>query len=417
MTEGEFVMKTLLSTLLAGAVMFGATAASAEKLVIAGRDGAFAQALKIATEAFKAKNPGVEFETLELTGGGLLEKVTIAMREGSGAYDVIMVDDPWAPEFMSKGWLADLAPLGGVDPDHIAPTRDVSRFPVGTGAYYAVPMVGNVAMFAYNKAMFDKHGLKAPASWTEVLADAETISKAEKGVSGLVFRGMKGNPVVTGFLPILGAHGGQIVDAKGAAALNSKESLAALNMWLKLAKFAPKGVETYNATEVRDALGKGVTAMSTEIWPSWVPPLDDAKTSQVVGQIEVMTPPGETAGPAPMLGAWLVAIPESSKQKPLAKQFLDFLTSAEMQTELALKLGMPPTRASVYANADVVKAYRWYPAQAEALKNAKPRPRIAQWGKVEAILGDYLQLALIGEMKPEEALAEAHEKIAQALSL
>ena len=47
-------MKTLISTLLAGAMVLGATAAQAEKLVIAGRDGAYGQALKIATEAFKA---------------------------------------------------------------------------------------------------------------------------------------------------------------------------------------------------------------------------------------------------------------------------------------------------------------------------------------------------------------------------
>lgn len=63
----------------------------------------------------------------------------------------------------------------------------------------------------------------------------------------------------------------------------------------------------------------------------------------------------------------------------------------------------------------MIAKYRWYPHQLDALQNAKPRPRITQWSKVEAILGDYLQLALIGEMEPKQALAEANKKIARAL--
>ena len=59
-------------------------------------------------------------------------------------------------------------------------------------------------LFAYNKAMFDKHGLSRPESWTDVVAAARTISEAEDGVAGAVFRGKKANPIVTGFLPILG---------------------------------------------------------------------------------------------------------------------------------------------------------------------------------------------------------------------
>lgn len=98
---------TVAMTALAATSAFGA-----EKLVIAGRDGAFAQALKIAQDVFKAQNPGLDVEVLELPGGGLLEKFTLAMREKSSAYDVVMVDDPWAPEFMSKGWLANLDAMG-----------------------------------------------------------------------------------------------------------------------------------------------------------------------------------------------------------------------------------------------------------------------------------------------------------------
>jgi multiple sugar transport system substrate-binding protein len=409
-------MRILAAAVLAGMSFWGAVSAQAEKLVIAGRDGAYATALKLAVAEYKAKNPGLEIEQLELTGGGLLEKATIAMREKSGAYDVIMLDDPWAVEFMGRGWLADLDKLGGgVSDDFVKPARDVSRHPYGTGAHYAVPFVGNVEMFAYRKDLFEKHGLAKPASWTAVLDAAKTISSKETGVAGVVFRGKKGNPIVTGFLPILWAHGGNVVGPDGKASLDSEAALKALNLWLALKPFAPKGVETYDATEVRDALGQGTAAMSIELWPAWAGSLDDAEKSKVAGKVEIMPAPGETAGPAPMLGSWLVAIPASSANQAKARDFIDFLTSKDMQKKLALEAGSPPTRASVYQDADVTAKYRWYPAQLAALQAAQPRPRIADWSKVETILGDYLQLALIGQMEPKKALAEANEKISRAI--
>jgi multiple sugar transport system substrate-binding protein len=60
--------------------------------------------------------------------------------------------------------------------------------------------------------------------------------------------------------------------------------------------------------------------------------------------------------------------------------------------------------------------FRWYPAQLEALNNARARPRIPQWSQVESILGDYLQFALIGQMTPQQAVAEAHQRIESALA-
>ena len=410
-------MRRLTTTALAGALVLGAWTAQAETLVIAGRDGVYGEALKLAVEQYKAQNAGLEVERLELTGGGLLEKVTIAMREKSGAYDVIMLDDPWAVEFMANGWLADLDKLGGgVDQDFVEPARDVSRYPVGSGPFYAVPFVGNVELFAYRKDLFDKHGLAKPASWTEVLAAAKTIKENEDGVSGVVFRGKKANPIVTGFLPILWAHGARIVGENGEASLDSAAALDALELYLQLKDYAPAGVETYNATEVRDALMQGTTAMTIELWPSWAPALDDPAKSKVPNKIEIMAAPGQVQGPAPMLGAWLLAVPADSENPERARDFIDFLTTAEMQKTLALEVGTPPTRSSVYADPEVVGTYRWYPAQVEALQNAQPRPRITQWSRVETILGDYLQLALIGEMEPQEALADANDKIARALT-
>ena len=338
------------------------------------------------------------------------------MREKSSAYDVIMLDDPWAPEFMSKGWLADLDQLGGgVDEDFVGPARDVSRHPVGYRSYYAVPFVGNVELFAYNKAMFDKHDLARPESWTDVLAAARTISEAEEGVAGAVFRGKKANPIVTGFLPILWAHGARIVTADGAAgpgqpgrARRAEYVPGACEVRtqgcgdLQLLGSARRHPERSHRDRHRGLAVLGPVDGRSERFQGSRPDRDHGRAG-AGGRAE--------ADARVMAGRR----PGNLRAQGVARNFIDFLTSPAMQKRLALEVGTPPTRASVYADPEVISAYRWYPAQVAALQEAQPRPRTAAWSKLEAIMGDYLQLALIGEMSPEDALAEANEKIARVL--
>ena len=402
---------------MAAALFVSGTAVAQDRIVIAGRDGVFAEGLRMMVDAYRAENPGTEIELLELPYANLYERSVIAMREGSAAYDVVLIDDTWATEFMSNGWLADLDALGGgADADLIEPTIAVSRYPYGDGTLHAIPMVGNVELFAYRADLFEAAGLNhPPASWDEVVAAASAISESGAAEYGVVYRGQKANPIVTGFLPILWAHGARMVDADGAAALDTPAAVDALELYLSLRPYAPEDVVVWNASEVRDSLQSGRAAISIEVWPSWVPALDDPELSQVVGEVEIVAAPGQVEGPAPMLGTWLLAVPAEAPNPEGGRAFIDFVTNADNQERLALDVGLPPTRASVYTDEDVVAQYRWYPNQLAALENAQPRPRIADWSRIESIMGDYLQLALLDEMTPEEAIAEAHADIAEAL--
>lgn len=407
----NIIRKALWTAALAAGL--ASSALAQDRLVIAGRDAGFAPALAKMVELYQAKNPGVKIERLELPGGPLYERLAIGAREKTGATDVAMLDDIWAPEFMQRGWLADLDGLGGLPGDFVKSALEVSRH---NGKLYAAPFVGNIAMFAYRKDLLAKHGFERPKTWSDVVKAAQAIQEKEQGVSGLVFRGIKGNPIVTSFLPVLWAHGGQVVDGNGKAVLDSPEALTALTRFLSFKALAPKGVETYNATELRDAMQQGRAAIAVEMWSSWAGTLDDGKVSKVAREVEVVATPGEVKGPAPMLGAWLLAIPADSPNKQRAADFIRFVTSPENQKLIALETGNPPTLAALFNDKDLVAKYRWYPAQLEALTIAQPRPRITQWARVETILGDYLQLALIGQMEPKQALAEANAQIARALT-
>ncbi|UBX50655.1 ABC transporter substrate-binding protein [Providencia alcalifaciens] len=395
-------------TLLASALIASTLGASASELIIAGRDSSYGDAMQFVVDEYKKNNPKADITLVKRPSKGLYESVVLSMREKTGNYDVILMDDTWAPEFLANKWLSPL-PDSLEDKDFIQSTVDIGRQD-GKGASYALPMVGNVAMFAWNKDLFDQYKLQQPKTWTDVLNLANTISRDGKA-NGVVYRGVKGNPIVTGFLPILWGYGGDVVDSSGKPTLNTPQAKQALETFLAMKQYAPKGVDVFNADEVRDALQKGTAAMAIEVWPAWVPDLDNAKVSNVVGKMEMMAPPAETGQPAPMLGIWQLAIPADAKNKVEAEQFLAFASSAEMQKALALNFGIPPTRHSVYADPQVVSQYRWYPQQAAALEAGKARPRIQNWAEVESILGDFLQMAMMGQMTADQALGQAQKRI------
>ena len=201
--------KTLLSLALIGMTC----ASHAGELVVAGRDSSYGKALQFVADAYQQQN-GTKITLIQQPGKGLYDSLALSMRAGNGHYDVVMLDDTWAPEFMRKGWLAPL-------PTSLASTPFIptlSALGQQGGKDYALPMVGNVALFAWNKRLFEQHQLTAPTTWQGVKAAAEQIQRDQQ-LSGVVFRGVKGNPVVTGFLPLLWGYGADILDTHGKAAV------------------------------------------------------------------------------------------------------------------------------------------------------------------------------------------------------
>ena len=394
------------------ALSAAAVATHAADLVIAGRDDIYGRGLAQAVAGYEKLHPDTDIELLKLPNNDLYQKLKLSMREGTGAYDLVMMDDTWSPEFIANGWLQPL-PGALADADMVASTVALGRS--STGALYALPVVGNVEMFAYRKDLLASHGLQPPRNWDDVLKIAQTVGGADKNVSGVVFRGTKGNPVVTGFLPILWAYGGDVLDRAGNVTIDSREAQAALKTFLALKASAPKDVDVYGAAEVRDALQRGAAMQAIEVWPAWIPALDDPKQSRVAGLIALQAPPGQVAGPAPMLGIWQMAIPKDAPHAKLAQDFLAYLTARDTQTRLAV-LGIPPTRKSVFEDPALVRQYCWYPDQLKALEAGRARPRVKDWQQIEAILGDQLQLALTGQAAPDAALKQASQKIAQALA-
>jgi len=394
-----------LLVLLAGCASPG----SDKTLTIAVNAGVEGSALKTAAREW-GELRNTRIEVVELPYANLFEKESLDLASRTGAYDVIMLDDPWFPKLVADGGLTPLP--REPDADFLASCLAVCRHPFGTRNYYALPYVGNSQLFFYRKDLFEKYKLGAPGRWEQILAAAKAIGAGEK-MFGYVMRAAPGNPAVADFMPLLWAFGGDIFDAQGQPNLSSPEALEALRFMIELGKSAPPGYAGYNADEVSAHLLQGTAAMSIN-WPAWIAAMDDPSKSKVQGKIDFAPMPSARAPGVAELGAWLLAVPAGSPHRQAAFDLIYWATDAGQMREAALR-GNPPTRRSLFQSGDLVKKFRAFPAQLAALEGARPRPRTPQWNEIENAFGVSLSQANSGAVSPEVAMQQANREIAAIL--
>lgn len=402
-------MAVVLSGMMAASVVAGCSSSSSEKgpekLTIAARGGTHVTAMESVKAAFE-KEHHVTIEILGLESADLKQKVTLDAKNKKGAYDLIMADDPWMPEFSEAKIFAKLSGLGvKEDADFEPSSLALGKHPYKTGDLYALPFAGNVQLFFYNKKLLDSKGLRAPESWDEVL-DAAGKIKASGG-TGYVIRGQQGNPIVSDFLPVFWAYGGQVFDSDWKAQVHSDAGKKALNTYIKLLASGAN----YEQTDIVSSVSEGRAAMALG-WPSWF--IKDGVASADYAPIPSKATVGGTSVPTGMIGNWMMGVAANSANKDLAAQFLTFITSSESQKIMAAHGGVP-TRKSVYLDSALNAKFKHFPIMLSALQNSVARPRTPKWSRVEEALGAELSAAVAGTKSVDDALASAKKAIDQIM--
>ncbi len=397
---------------------------SGKRLTIAVAAGIEGEALKRAALDYEAQ-AGIKVQVAEFPNDDLFGKELIDLNAGTGAYDLILIDDPWFPRFAESDFLTDLTPLyrkrrlNGPDDDFVPASIALCRHPYATGALYALPYVGNSQMFFYRADLFQKHALKEPATWDDVLRAAKTISENEHagapdGVYGYVMRATRGNASVADFLPIFWAFGAEMFDASGQPTINSAEGINALRFMLELGRYTEPGYANFGADDVSRRLLSGTAAMSIN-WPTWISAFSDPNRSKVIGKMAFTVMPSGTKPGRAEIGNWLIAIPRSSRNAEAAFDFLVWATSPEQMKKSALG-GNPPTRRSVFNDSELVANFPTYPVQLRSLESSRERPRTPLWNEIENAFGIFLSRAASGELSAEEAMNQANAEISKIVS-
>ncbi len=378
------------------------------------------------------KETGIEVEVDQLPYLKMRERQTLELGQDEGDYDLIAYVVFSKADYVYADQLENLARYF-MNPKLADPNYDADDLIDGyvynigfaggnkgylegkTGSLFGVPYGSETSILGYRKDIFDKHGLKVPTNYDELLETACKIPQLEPGMGGLSSRAASGHHASHAFLLHLAPLGGRIFDDQWNPIINNAEGIKAANALKTIVDCGPKGAATFGFGEALGSFLNGDTAMflDTTVVAGQI---NDPKKSKVVGKVGwAMHPMGVRRGS--QTGGFGIGIPKNAANKEAAFLLMQWLTSKKGDKLVALA-GGNPSRFSTHEDADVNKKFPHMRTFGEALKHADPdwRPIIPVWGKINADIGTSLSKVLTEGLDTKVALdgvAERTRKIMQ----
>ncbi len=349
-----------------------------------------------------------------------------ALQDGTskaGQYDIYIMDDPWIPQYAAAGILEDLTPHGiTMDADYPAPFADLGFWPPRQGPrikgfetqdpkLVALPTIGDLQTLTYRNDVFPS----APATWDDLVSQGRAAMASQKIKYGIVFRGVKGNPIVTSFYPIFRSFGADFFDDKWNPIFNSAEGKQAADFFVTTLKaLAPKGVAEFDSNQEGAAILGGDAAAIIQYSGNAIKS-DDPAQSKVVGKLDFAVVPKQVSAIA-QIGIFIHGVSASAPNKDNAIAFMKWFASNDAQVALA-RAGDLPVKSTAYADPEAVKSLRLLPvALAQLNAGAQARPRTPDWNKVESIIGTELNIALAAGSGGGAAMDTAATKVKDYLT-
>jgi len=330
--------------------------------------------------------------------------------------DIFFMDVVWVPEFAAAGWARPLD-------TEFAPAQRKEFLPatIAVGEYgshvYGVPSRIDAGLLYYRTDLLAKYGYAPPATWEELIRQAETIITGERTENPTLrgysaqFKQYEG--LVCNMLEFIEGHGGSLLTEDGSrATLTSSESLAATAFVRErlIGTLASRATLTYQETESLALFLQG-HAVFHRNWPYAWEVANNRTRSSIAGHVGVAPLPGFSPGRrGATLGGWLYGISAYSHHAGEAWQFIDFLSTPAMQRWFALEAGIAPSRRALYDDPELLEVNPQLGNHLAVLQSAVPRPRTPAYPAVSHLLQSYFSRALSMErfdLRHEAAATEA----------
>ncbi len=378
------------------------------------------------------KETGIEVEVDQLQYLKMRERQTLELTKNEGDYDLIAyvvfskADYVFAdqlenlaryfmnPKLADPNYDADDLIDGYVENIGIAGGKK-GYLPGKTGSLYGIPFGSETSVLGYRTDIFEKHGLKVPETYDEMLELACKIPELEPGMGGMSSRAASGHQASHAFLLHLAPLGGRVLDDNWNPVVNNAAGVEAANALKTIVDCGPEGASGFAFGEALASFLQGKTAMylDTTVVAGQI---DDPAKSKVVGKVGwALHPMGTRRGS--QTGGFGIGIPKNAENKEAAFLLMQWLTSKKGDKLVALA-GGNPSRFSTHADAEVNAKFPHMATFGEALKHADPdwRPIIPVWGKINADLGTSLSKVLTEDLDPQEALDGVAERAKEVLT-
>jgi len=301
------------------------------------------------------------------------------------------------------------------------------------GKTYAIPYNGEMTIQTYRKDLYDAKGLKAAETFDEIVSNAKAIHNPAERLWGFCLRGMPGAGQNMYIYPsISGAFGAKWFDAAGKIKVNSPEALAALEWYVTTNNtYAPQAAQNWNWPDIADAFAQGTIGCYID-GHSAVTVIANPERSKVMGKIGFARWPKGPGGKR-VSSIWNWAMPINAAMPEKARHatwlFIQWAACEETQARTSYKFKGPGKRF------DLNRLSMWkLPDYLETMKNAGSnfvkasldsldldtdvdwRPRVPQWPAIGETMGKIIQSALVGQVKPKQALDDAQQQVERIMS-
>lgn len=334
------------------------------------------------------------------------------LQSESADIDIFIIDVTEPARYAAAGWAE---PLNAYFESDAAMMEYLEAFlpgPVNAdlidGTLYALPSYTDAQFLYYRSDLLEKYGFEAPATWDEMISQAITILKGEDDptLQGFNYQGAAIEGANCTFLEPLWTAGGDWRDDAGNITVDSYEGRRALDFLLHTMDI---GVTKPNIAETatddsRQEFQAGDVIFMLNWGYVWARSQQD-EDSQVVGRVGVAPLPSFAGhASATCIGGWQWAINAFSENKDAAFQVIQFLSSEDVQRELAAKDSRIPARFSLYEDPEVLEAAPHYGLFFDVIVNARPRPVTPFYGEVSELIRTTVNALLARSISVDEAL-------------
>ncbi|MDJ0614030.1 MAG: extracellular solute-binding protein [Rhizobiaceae bacterium] len=372
------------------------------------------------------KETGIEVEVDQLPYLKMRERQTLELAQDEGDYDLIAYVVFSKADYVFADQLENLARYF-MNPKLANPNYDSGDLIDGyvynigfaggqkgylegkTGSLFGIPYGSETSVLGYRKDIFEKHGLKVPETYDEMLELACKIPELEPGMGGVASRAASGHHASHAFLLHLAPLGGRVFDDAWNPIVNNEAGVKAAEALKKIVDCGPEGASSFGFGEALGSFLNGDTAMflDTTVVAGQI---NDPNKSKVVGKVGwAMHPMGVRRGS--QTGGFGIGIPKNAENKEAAFLLMQWLTSKKGDKLVAMA-GGNPSRFSTHADSEVNAKFPHMATFGEALKHADPdwRPIIPVWGKINADLGTTLSKVLTEDLDIKTALDGVAER-------
>ncbi|MFJ7262030.1 ABC transporter substrate-binding protein [Streptomyces globosus] len=355
-------------------------------------------------DEWNEQHPGERVTLVELpeSADETRAQMTSELRSGSSRFDVLNIDVAWTSEFAAAGWIAPLPRDRFPLESFLRPVVDTATF---EGRLYAVPYVTNAGLLYYRKDVLDQEGEKPPGTWAELARQAAEVAPRH-GLDGYAGQFLPYEGLTVNVTEAVHSAGGAVLRDDGAqVAVDSPAARTGLRFLADGVRegWIPRDALGWKEEESRRAFQDG-RLLFLRNWP-YVYAEASGPDSKVAGRFGAVPLPGPDGPGTSVLGGSNLAVSSRSRHPASAADLISYLTSEPVQRKVLTEGALPPVRAALYEDPELVRAYPYLPVLRESVMSAVPRPKSPRYDQVSIAVQAVAQDLLALRQTPEQAVA------------